>query len=163
MKRVLLLVGVAAISLFLFTSSNAFAVDGWASMNGGTTGGAGGSTVTVSDLTQFETYAESSSPYIIQVSGTINIGSGVNVTSNKTIRGLDTSSTLNGQLGFQNGSSNIIIEYLNITNSGGAGEGDGISLKHNISNVFITHCTIYDCTDGCLDLHNHHQCSQVSP
>jgi pectate lyase len=65
---------------------------------------------------------------------------------------MDPNVTITGQLGFKKGSSNIIIERLNITNPGLYGEGDGISLKEDINDVFITRCTFYDCKDGCLDI-----------
>ena len=147
--------GVAAISLFFFTSSTAFAADGWASMNGDTTGGAGGTTVTVSNATDFKTYVESTDTYIVQVSGTIDlnsIGGRVRIRSNKTIKGVDPpNATIIGELGFKFGSSNVIIEGLNITNPAYA-YGDGISVKEDINNVFITKCTVYDCFDGCIDI-----------
>ncbi len=156
MKKALLSGGFVVIFLFCLTSK-AFAVDGWASENGGTTGGAGGTTVTVSTAADFNLYTESDSPYIVQVSGTIDLGSvggGVNIKSNKTIIGLNTSSTIIGRLGFQRSapySSNIIIQGLNITNHNYA-EADGISVKDYVTNLFITKCTVYDCGDGCIDI-----------
>jgi pectate lyase len=130
---------------------SAFAADGWGE---NATGGQGGTAITVDNATDFETYTESASPYIIRVSGIIDIGGTVNVTSNKTIEGIDSSSTLIGQVGFENGSSNIIIQNLNITNPQGAGEGDGLNIKDEITDVFITYCSIFDCPDGCLDITN---------
>ncbi|MBC8218193.1 MAG: hypothetical protein H8E73_06985 [Planctomycetes bacterium] len=38
------------------------------------------------------------------------------------------------------GSSNVILERLTITNPNDYGEGDGVSLKEDIQNVFITKC-----------------------
>src|SRR4030042_5621120 len=65
---------------------------GFASLNGGTTGGAGGPTVTVTTKEELMNYAlssYSSDPYIIKVSGTINMDKGemVWISSNKTIVG----------------------------------------------------------------------------
>lgn len=149
-KRTILLRSIC-ISLFSFTSA-AFAADGWASTNGDTTGGAGGTVVTVDNVKDLEHYAElGTTPYIVKISGTIDIGAGVvEIRSNKTLIGADPSATLVGTLGFRNRDSNIIVERLNITNP----NGDGIALKQNITNVVITKCTIYDCGDGCLDISN---------
>jgi pectate lyase len=94
-------------------------------------------------------------PYVVQVSDAIDlcaVGGTVSIRSNKTIAGIDPNATITGQLGFKKGSSNVIIERLNITNPGLYGEGDGISLKEDINDVIITRCTFYDCEDGCLDI-----------
>ena len=128
--------------------------DGWASMNGGTTGGADGNVVTVTTAAQLTYYANTVgiTPYIIRVSGTIDLGGEVKIQSNKTIRGIGTNPTIIGNLRFVNSSSNIIIERLNITNPSGYGQKDGITVKEDIKNVFITKCTFYDCFDGCIDI-----------
>jgi pectate lyase len=152
MKRTLLVIGFIVISSFYFVSDT-LAADGWAGENGGTTGGEGGTTVTVTTAADFKTYVESPLPYIVQVSGTIDLGGGVSITSNKTIEGTRPSSTIIGRLGFADGSSNIIIQGLNITNPSYV-EADGISVKYAINNLFITKCTIYDCGDGCIDITN---------
>ena len=71
------LIGSICISLFSFTAA-AVAADGWASTNGDTTGGAGGTVVTVDNVKDLEHYAEmGTTPYIVRISGTIDIGTGV--------------------------------------------------------------------------------------
>lgn len=122
-----------------------------------TTGGQEGKVVTISDdAAAFKNYAETAdTAYIIQVAGTVDlsaVGGAVEICSNKTIQGIGEKPTIIGNLGFENGSSNVIIERLNITNPKGAGEGDGLSIKENITDVFVTHCTFYDCSDGCMDI-----------
>src|SRR5262245_38556847 len=104
------------------------------------TGGTGGADVTATTLAQFKQYAESTTTYTITVSGTINIGSGVSVKvkSNKTIKGANTSSKIIGCLDL-GGSSNIIIQNLDISNPG----GDGITVWGS-KTVYITKCTIHD-------------------
>lgn len=130
-----------------------FAADGFGEK---TTGGAGGQVVTVNDAFAFKRYVEAvDTPYIVQVQGTINlepVGGYVDMRSNKTISGIDEKPTVIGELGFKNGSSNVIIEKLTVTNPKGWGEGDGLSIKEDIKNVFVTKCTFYDCEDGCLDI-----------
>ena len=80
-----------------------------------------------------QTYAEiEDTPYIIQVSGTLDLISlddgKVRIHSNKTITGIGETPTIIGELGCQNDSTNIIIKNLNITCPTGYGEGDGV--KH---------------------------------
>lgn len=132
--------------------------DGFAAL---ATGGAAGSTVTVSNATDFRTYAQSTTAYVINVSGTINLGGSVSVRSNKTIQGLDANSTIVGNLDLGSGGvSNVIIRGLNITNPGttisnGAytDGGNGITIR-NASNVFVTHCTLFDCANNHIEISN---------
>lgn len=142
--------------LFVCIKGGTFAATGgWADENGGTTGGEGGDVVTVYNFTQLENYAEASVPYIIQVSGTINVGEdGFDIHANKTIIGLGSDATLVGNVGFQNREGNIILENLHITNPCTSSSCDGLSITQDIYNVLITKCTIYDCGDGCLDISN---------
>ncbi len=69
MKRLNL--AILLILLCLSVSYVSRAQDGYAMINGTTTGGAGGTTVTVTTAANLITYATSASPYIIRVSGTI--------------------------------------------------------------------------------------------
>ena len=124
------------------------AADGF---GGNATGGAGGTEVTVTTTNDLITYATSSLPYIITVSGTINLLSNLDISSDKTIRGEDTNATIIGNLRIVDTSRNVIIQNLNITNPYGVGEGDGITVRGG-KNVFITHCTFTDCSDGSIDI-----------
>lgn len=117
------------------------------------TGGTGGTSVTVTTAAQLKTYAESATTYIITVSGTIDLGTAgrVNLKSNKTLKGASTSATIKGTINLS-GVNNVIIQNLNVSaNTGAAAENDGISVNSS-TNVFITKCTIYDSTDGNLDI-----------
>ena len=129
-----------------------FEMSGYATMNGGATGGQGGATVTVSNFTDFVAYVgNATTPYIIQVLGTINLGgSNVRVRDNKTIIGLGTNATLVGDLKVA-GNNNVIIRNLNFTNPGGAGDNDGLTLQDCL-NIWVDHCTFYDGNDGNLDI-----------
>lgn len=135
---------------FCSCSLAALAADGFGR---NATGGIGGANVTATTAAQLKQYAESSTTYTITVSGTIDLGSSgrVNVKSNKTIKGANSSATIKGTLNLSS-VNNVIIQNLNITaNTGAAGDNDGISIN-NSTNVFVTKCTIYDCTDGNLDI-----------
>lgn len=63
---------------------------GYASTNGGTTGGSGGTVTTVSTLAQFTAAVDEddSTPRIVVVSGTISGETDIRIGSNKTIVGL---------------------------------------------------------------------------
>ncbi len=139
-----------------FSSNVLAAADGWASQNGGTSGGQGGPTVTVTDEPNLIKYASSATtgPYIVQVSGTITItdSDGIRLSSKKTLRGIGTNPTLIGNINFTNRDSNMVIERLNITNPHKGSAYDGISLKTDINNVLVTKCTFYDTGDGQLDI-----------
>jgi pectate lyase len=127
------------------------AQDGYAMINGATTGGAGGQTVTVSNATDLISYATSSSPYIIKVSGTITLTNRLDMAANKTIEGVNTSSTINGNISI--GVNNVIIRYITFTNPSGYGLGDGISIWGG-THVYVDHVTFVDCADGSCDI-NH--------
>lgn len=120
------------------------------------TGGAGGATVTVSTLAELKTYAETiNTPYVIIVSGTIDLGpSGrIKLQANKTLRGATVASTILGSINISN-VSNVIVSNLNISaDTGEPASNDGITIA-NSTRVLITKCTIYNCTDGNLDVIN---------
>lgn len=139
-----------------YAAGSLIPADGWAGQNGGTTGGEGGTVVTVDNMTDLEYYAEmDTTPYIIQISGTIDIGTGnLEIAANKTLIGIGENPTLKGNVGFSNRDGNIILENLNITNPYEGSSYDGISLKQDIYNVLVTKCTIYDTGDGGFDISN---------
>ncbi len=125
--------------------------DGYATRNGGTTGGAGGPTVTVNNLTDFEFYVGAATPVTVLVDGIIDLGgSNVRVRDNKTIIGLSTNATLIGDLKVF-GNNNVIIRNLTFTNPNGVGDSDGLTLQECL-NVWVDHCTFVDCDDGSLDI-----------
>lgn len=142
---------ILLISLCLSVSYVSNAQDGYAMINGSTTGGAGGTTVTVTNAANLITYATSASPYIIRVSGTITLSSRLDVTANKTIEGVNTSSTVNGNINI--GVNNVIVRNLTITNPSGTGLGDGISIWGG-THVWVDHVSFIDCGDGSCDI-NH--------
>ena len=65
--------------------------DGYASLNGGTTGGKGGKTVTVSNFNDLKKAVQSTDPMIVIVDGTIKTTDGgdkaLSIRSNKTLMG----------------------------------------------------------------------------
>ena len=127
----------------------------------GTTGGAGGSTVTVSSLSALKSAAASSGALIIQVNGTITGGGSdeVEISSNKTVIGVGTSGKLVGVgLSISKGVSNVIIRNLSISKV--VAPTDNIHIEGpNISNIWIDHNDLSSDTshdkdyyDGALDI-----------
>jgi len=135
------------------------APDGFAQ---GTTGGAGGQTVTVTTQAQLNQYVTASAPYVIRVAGTINItpkGTELRVASNKTIIGVGTSGQIVGGGFFLNvGVSNVIIRNLTIRDTlmpdddpgDDAYDYDAIQLD-TANRIWIDHNRLSRMNDGLID------------
>lgn len=122
---------------------------GFASTGGGVTGGEGGTAVKVSTLDSFLQYVNDPEPYIIQVSGVIDLQQKViQVGSNKTIIGLGSDAALN-RGGLQlTGAKNVIIRNLTFADSG----GDGVDIQEGSEYIWIDHNNFSNAADGLLDI-----------
>ena len=146
----------------MLQSSMALAIDaqptGWASYNdlelNGTTGGAGGETVTVTTADELNYYISRTEPYIILVQGIITMPQ-KEVKPNKTIIGIGTNPTIIGGFRIKR-SNNVIIRNLIITQSG----YDGLSIEYDTHHVWIDHCDLSSCSDGLIDIT--HACDYVT-
>lgn len=127
-----------------------FPLVGFASLLGGTIGGQGGSTTTVSTASEFVAAVTATGTGIVQVVGTITLTGNVVPRSHKTILGLGTNATIVGDLNIWR-ATNVIVKNLHFTNPSGVGDGDGITIEES-RNVWVDHCTFYDCSDGALDI-----------
>ena len=125
--------------------ANNYDMIGFASLGGGTTGGAGGATVTVNSSSALESALNMSVPLIVQVQGTINIGT-IDSKPNKTIVGLGSDATLVGNLKITH-TTNIIVRNLTLRDS----NTDGITIQESIR-VWVDHCTFVNNKDGNLDI-----------
>jgi len=126
--------------------------DGYAA---GVTGGAAGTTVIVSNAADLRHYASATAPHVVVVSGTIDLGPDgrVNVASNKTLRGSGVTSTILGTVHIGN-ATNVIVANLNISaDTGAPSSNDGITIAAS-SRVLVTKCSIFNSTDGNLDIIN---------
>jgi pectin methylesterase-like acyl-CoA thioesterase/pectate lyase len=145
---------------------------GFASLDGGTTGGAGGKVVTVTDQASLAKYAAAEEPYIIRVSGAIDVepfGSDIVVTSNKTLIGVgDTGEIVHGELHLNPGTSNVIIRNLTIRDSYVEGDWDGKTQDFDaiqmdtVDHVWIDHNRFTHMGDGLIDLRKDSQYITVS-
>jgi pectate lyase len=130
---------------------------GWAAQAGGTTGGEGGTTVTVSTFADFKTQAQSSGAKTILVNGALSGSGTVEIAPDKTIRGVGASAGISGTtLNIEDAKpANVIIQNMNIR---GVRGNDAIQIE-NASHIWIDHNTMSstiendpDYYDGMLDI-----------
>jgi pectate lyase len=122
--------------------------DGYANIGLNVTGGAGGEIVTVTNGAQLNEYTDAKPPYIIYVSGTLQInGMDTHVRPNKTIIGLGTNALLEGGGLYLYKSTNVIIRNLTIKGS----TDDNLGMLFS-ANVWVDHCTLMDSKDGNMDI-----------
>jgi pectate lyase len=140
--------------------------DGWASVNAwgqnGTTGGAGGPTVTVTSAAQFLSEIAAAGPRVIRVNGMLSLpGPMHDVASDKTIVGVGANSGLSGgglNIGIAiddditappaNAVHNVIVRNLRIVNS----PDDGINVQMFSHHVWLDHNYFTGASDGSLDV-----------
>lgn len=159
---------VAGVALSMnHASAQSSGATGYATQNGGTTGGAGGQVVRATTGTQINAAlcnrASTSTPIIIQVEGTINHGNTADVSgdscdvgatlidlkevSNVTIVGVGSGATFD-QIGIHiRASSNIILQNLTVKNVKKSGSpvsngGDAIGMESGVRNVWADHLTL---------------------
>lgn len=136
--------------------------DGFAGTDGGTTGGAGGTTVTVTTYADLVRYATASTPYVIRVDGALTAtpyGNEIRVTSNKTIVGVGTRGHIvNGGFFLGAGTSNVIIRNLTIRDTRMADDDPGDdaydydSIQMDTANrIWIDHNHLARMNDGLID------------
>ncbi|WP_323845704.1 CBM35 domain-containing protein [Microbulbifer magnicolonia] len=151
----------------LMSASTSAQPVGFASQNGGTTGGAGGAVVYATSGTEIHAAlcnrAASDTPIVIQVEGTINHGNTSKVSgascntaedkieikdvSNVSIIGVG-SGALFDELGIHiRNASNIILQNLHVRNVKKSGSptsngGDAIGMESDVFNVWVDHVTL---------------------
>ncbi|MEV7225875.1 RICIN domain-containing protein [Polymorphospora sp. NPDC051019] len=128
----------------------------------GTTGGAGGATVTVTNQADLERYASASEPYVIRVNAAITVkpyGKEIAIRSNKTVVGVARNGQIvNGGFFIGAGTSNVIIRNLTIRDTRMAEDDpddkdydyDGIQMD-TANRIWIDHNHITRMNDGAID------------
>jgi pectate lyase len=136
--------------------------DGFAATGGGTTGGAGGATVTVSTLADLTRYVTATEPYVIKVAKAITVtpkGTELKVKSNKTIVGVGTSGEIvGGGFFLGTGVKNVIIRNLTIRDTEMTEDDpddktydfDAIQMD-TADHIWIDHNRISRMNDGMID------------
>ncbi|GAA2113641.1 hypothetical protein GCM10009802_12520 [Streptomyces synnematoformans] len=163
----LAVVSTTGVVLTTSQASAAGTATGYATQNGGTTGGAGGRTVHASTGTQIHqalcARPNTSTPITIEVEGTVNHGNTSKVSgdgcdtsddvielkrvSNITIIGVGRGAVFD-QLGIHiRESSNIIIQNVTVRNVKKSGSptsngGDAIGMEKDVRNVWVDHATL---------------------
>lgn len=143
---------------------NCAEVPGWASQNGGTTGGGSATETVVTTYAQLKSAIESSSVKVIKVSGTITVTTRLSFQdqTGKTIYGasgaklVSTNQTkdASGIINIKR-CKNIIIRNL-IFEGPGAYDTDGWdnAILDECTNVWVDHCEFRDGVDGNFDIKN---------
>jgi len=134
--------------------------EGWASQNGGTTGGTGGTEVTVSTMADLQTQAKSSGKKIILVNKGTYTGA-LTVTSDKTILGKEPGVTIQGNVKISgSGVSNVIMRNIAIkgdkcnTYDECKSGADAMYIGNEAHHVWLDHMNISDGQDGNCDITN---------
>ena len=155
-----------ATSAFAVTSPD-FPMAGFATQNGGTTGGKGYSEVTVDNVSDLKSYAKAGNKIIYVKPGTYKIiyvkpgtyMGPVEVGSNVTIYGYQgaiIAQPTSGSAMKLSGSKNVIIRNLKFKGVGAHDDDDEdcLQVNHESKNVWIDHVDVYDGHDGNLDITN---------
>jgi len=129
-------------------SSGPDAPIGWASLDGGTSGGLGGAAVKVTDAGALAASLKGNEPKSVLVSGTIVLTEKVRVGSNKTILGIGGDATLKGAGLHLHGVHNVEIRNLSIHDS----NDDAVNIESGSHHVWIDHCDFSQCHDGLVDI-----------
>ncbi|WP_407450968.1 polysaccharide lyase family 1 protein [Fibrobacter sp.] len=147
---------VLATSAFAVTSPD-FPMAGFATQNGGTTGGKGYSEVTVDNVSDLKSYAKTGNKIIYVKPGTymgpVEVGSNVTIYG---YQGAIIAQPSSGSAMKLSGSKNVIIRNLKFKGVGAHDDDDEdcLQVNHESKNVWIDHVDVYDGHDGNLDITN---------
>ncbi|WP_295055876.1 pectate lyase [uncultured Fibrobacter sp.] len=151
-----LAVTTAAVPAFAVTSPD-FPMAGFATQNGGTTGGKGYSEVTVDNVSDLKSYAKAGNKIIYVKPGTymgpVEVGSNVTIYG---YQGAIIAQPTTGSAMKLSGSKNVIIRNLKFKGVGAHDDDDEdcLQVNHESKNVWIDHVDVYDGHDGNLDITN---------
>lgn len=154
---------VAAVFGALFTTASlaAYAPDlpltGWATQNGGTTGGAKYDVVTVDNVSDLKKYAKAGNKTIYikpgTYAGTVEVGSNVTLYG---YPGVTITQPSKGSGVKLSGSKNVIIRNISVKGVGAVDEDDEdcLQINHESKNIWIDHVHVFDGHDGNMDIVN---------
>ncbi|KAF8541684.1 pectin lyase fold/virulence factor [Trichophaea hybrida] len=129
---------------------------GYATMNGGTTGGAGGTTITVNTLAELKAAASAKGPAIIILASSITDNGMVEVASDKTILAKDNTVVMTGVGFWIAGVKNVIVRNLSCKKV--LAPGDCFTIIQS-TNIWLDHVDVSsdqdhgkDYYDGLIDI-----------
>ncbi|HVM59822.1 MAG TPA: immunoglobulin domain-containing protein [Verrucomicrobiae bacterium] len=136
-----------------------FSQVGYAGYNFNLTGGTGGPTVDVYQLSDMAAYYGTdtgkapNTPAVLRIHGTVTLRTNGDTYfgNNKTIIGVGTNAAVIGDIGLFY-CTNVIVQNLDISNSGSIGDADGVTCKYYPEHIWVDHCTIHDTQDGIVDV-----------
>lgn len=118
--------------------------EGFASLNGGVTGGEGGPIVTVTNAEELKNAVDGvNTAVIILVKGTIQVSGELSARGNKTIVGLGTDAQITGGGFGWNTKTNVIVQNITF----GDAPDDLLKINNKCKNFWIDHCTFSDGAD----------------
>jgi len=134
------------------------ALIGWASVSGDgvptTTGGQGGATVSATSDDQLLELASSAEALIIELQGDYFVPN-LEISSNKTLVGLDASTTIHGGIRIRGTADeavqNVIVRNIHVDGASSEADGDAMHIYY-AHHVWIDHCDFFDAPDGNLDI-----------
>ncbi|UII29606.1 T9SS type A sorting domain-containing protein [Fulvivirga ulvae] len=167
MKRTFyLLFGIVSLSMAHVTGQDLCDPTGWATQNGGTTGGADATPVVVDSYHDLKSAVTSASVPVVHIQGTITFPAGGRITiqdlSNKSIMGLPGSKLISTDLS-SSGSGifyiksvdNLIIRNIYFEGPGAYDNNGNDNLTiDNSTNIWVDHCEFHDGMDGNFDIKN---------
>ena len=117
--------------------------DGFASLEGGTTGGYGGRIVTVTNLDSLKDLLDSDEKLVLLLSGKFQLSGMTTCRSNKSIIGIGEGTEVYGG-GFElYKRTNVIIRNILFSDA----QDDCLKINQNTNHIWVDHCTF---TDGAL-------------
>ena len=120
---------------------------GWASVDGGTTGGRGGPTVVAGDADALAKALRGDEPAVVHVAGTIHLPADVRVGSNKTVLGRGADARITGAGLNVRRVRNVILRNLTFAGA----KGDAVNIEES-RHVWVDHCDLSRAADGLLDV-----------
>jgi pectate lyase len=121
---------------------------GFASLNGGTSGGSASTVVTVTSASALKSALSSGTSQTVRVSGLISISGMYNVASNKTVIGVGSGSGITGGGLNLSGVRNVILRNLVFRNAA----DDSINIQSGTTNVWVDHNDLSNGYDGLIDI-----------
>lgn len=155
-------IAAAALGALLATSATAaygpaLPLTGWATQNGGTTGGAKYETVTVDNVDDLKKFAKAGNKTIYikpgTYAGTVEVGSNVTLYG---YPGVTITQPSKGSGIKLSGAKNVIIRNISVKGVGAVDEDDEdcLQINHESKNVWIDHVHVFDGHDGNMDIVN---------